>query len=101
MYGLSEADLVGRDVRIFTTYAFSGDVRRQPWGEPVMAALRGDGHAVDYLPSNWTQQGHLDFQRLSSSDCQGVSRRSLRSVVVDLVDELNRRPANSLGDFFT
>jgi len=67
MYGLSEADLVGREVRSFPTYAFSGDVRRQPWVEPLMETLRGDGHAVDYLPSNWTQQGHLDF-----NDCLQV-----------------------------
>lgn len=62
---------VGREVRIYPTYAFSGDTRRQPWVEPVMEALRGDGHGVDYVPSQWTQQSHVDF-----NDCLRVVRRT-------------------------
>ena len=52
---------VGNEVRIFPTYAFTGEVRRQPWVNPVMEALREDGHHVAFLASRWEQQGHVDF----------------------------------------
>ena len=52
---------VGNEVRIFPTYAFTGDVKRQPWVEPVMDVLRADGHKVSFLASRWEQQGHVEF----------------------------------------
>ena len=52
---------VGNEVRIFPTYAFTGEVRRQPWVKSVMEVLREDGHHVSFLASRWEQQGHVDF----------------------------------------
>jgi SAM-dependent methyltransferase len=60
---------VGMEVRIFPTYAFSGEIRRQPWVAPVMKALQDDGHTVDFLPSRWVQQGHWEF-----NDCLRIRR---------------------------
>jgi len=52
---------VGKEVRIFPTYAFTGEVRRQPWVEPVSEIFRREGHEVSFIPSRWQQQGHVDF----------------------------------------
>jgi hypothetical protein len=52
---------VGKEVRIYPTYAFSGKIRRQPWVQPVMEVLQNDGHAVDFVPSKWVQQGHTEY----------------------------------------
>ncbi|MDP7030460.1 MAG: hypothetical protein QF733_09600 [Phycisphaerales bacterium] len=46
---------VGREVRIFPTYTTHGPPRRQPYVEPVMAAMREAGHAVQLTPANWVQ----------------------------------------------
>jgi hypothetical protein len=50
----------------------------------------------------WTAlAGQDDLQRLLEGDSNGVSHASPRSVVVDLVNELNCGLANGLGDVFT
>ncbi len=55
---------VGREVRIFPTFATTGPARRQPYVEPVMETLAGEGFTVDLVPSNWIEGDFTEFNDL-------------------------------------
>lgn len=52
---------VGREVRIFPTYAFFGTTRRHDFVEAVIEDVREAGHEVDFIPSNWVQEEYTEF----------------------------------------
>tara|TARA_Y100000589_G_scaffold118830_2_gene113048 strand:- start:17428 stop:18150 length:723 start_codon:yes stop_codon:yes gene_type:complete len=52
---------VGREVRLFPTYAFFGPHRRHEFIEPVLEVVREEGHDADFLPSRWIQDEYTDF----------------------------------------
>ena len=55
---------VGREVRIFPTFATTGPARRQPYVEPVMEAIADDGLQVELVPSNWVEGDFTEFNDL-------------------------------------
>lgn len=55
---------VGREVRIFPTFATTGPARRQPYVEPVMEAIAADGFQVELVPSNWVEGDFTEFNDL-------------------------------------
>ena len=55
---------VGREVRIFPTFATTGPARRQPYVEPLMEAIAADGFQVDLVPSNWVEGNFTQFNDL-------------------------------------
>lgn len=52
---------VGREVRLFPTYAFFGPRRRHDYIAPVLDAIRADGHEFDFIPSGWVQEEYDEF----------------------------------------
>ena len=52
---------VGREVRLFPTYAFFGPRRRHDYIAPVLDAIRADGHEADFIPSRWVQEEYDQF----------------------------------------
>ena len=55
---------VAREVRMFPSFAVTGPPRRQEFIEPVMDALRSDGHEVDLLPAEWVEGDFTEFNDL-------------------------------------
>ena len=64
MESVRELVRVGREVRMFPTFALLGPARRQEFVEPVMDALRSDGHEVELIPSEWVEGDFTEFNDL-------------------------------------
>ena len=55
---------VAKEVRLFPSFAVTGPARRQEFVEPVMEALRSDGHQVDLVPAQWVEGDFTEFNDL-------------------------------------
>ena len=55
---------VASEVRLFPSFAVTGPARRQEFVEPVMEALRSDGHQVDLVPAQWVEGDFTEFNDL-------------------------------------
>ncbi|MDG2030712.1 MAG: hypothetical protein P8J45_06895 [Phycisphaerales bacterium] len=55
---------VASEVRMFPSFAVTGPPRRQEFVEPVMEALRSDGHQVDFVPAQWVEGEFTEFNDL-------------------------------------
>jgi hypothetical protein len=55
---------IASEVRIFPSFALTGPARRQEFVEPVMQALRSDGHEVELVPSKWIEGDYTEFNDL-------------------------------------
>ena len=55
---------VAKEVRMFPSFAVTGPARRQEFVDPVMEALRSDGHQVDLVPAQWVEGDFTEFNDL-------------------------------------
>ncbi|MDG1898530.1 MAG: hypothetical protein P8I74_01555, partial [Phycisphaerales bacterium] len=55
---------VGKEVRIFPTFATTGPARRQEFVQPVIDAMVADGHEVELMPADWVEGDFTEFNDL-------------------------------------
>lgn len=55
---------VGKEVRIFPTFATTGPARRQEFVQPIIDAMVAEGHLVELMPANWVEGEFTEFNDL-------------------------------------